>query len=161
MIKVLFVCLGNICRSPLAEGLFQKKVEERGLKDQFFIDSAGTSDYHIGELPDHRTINTGKKYGIQIDHRGRQVTSRDFKNFDYILAMDENNLSNLKLVPGSEQKTDNEMLLIRSLQDHPESLSVPDPYYGGEQGFENVFEILNDSTDRLLEKILAERPSHA
>jgi len=161
VIRVLFVCLGNICRSPLAEGLFNKKIVERGIEDQFFVDSAGTSDFHIGELPDQRTLKTAEKYDIRINHRGRQVSPRDFKNFDYILAMDESNLQNLKKVQGSELMSNEEMLLIRSLQEKPDSLSVPDPYYGGEQGFENVFEILNDSTEKLLDKILAEHPSHA
>ena len=106
-------------------------------------------------------MQTAEKYGIQIHHRGRQVIQQDFKNFDYILAMDESNLNNLRRIPGNERKSDQEMMLIRTLQEKPESLSVPDPYYGGVQGFQNVFDILDDSTEKLLDKILAEHPEYA
>ncbi len=95
MIKVLFVCLGNICRSPLAEGIFNAKVKSMGLEKHLQSDSAGTSDYHIGELPDERTLRCAKEKGIPIQHRGRQVHRTDFRDFTYIVAMDEHNLKNL------------------------------------------------------------------
>lgn len=101
MIKVLFVCLGNICRSPLAEAIFNQKIKNMGLEKKFLCDSAGTSDFHIGELPDERTINCAFRYGLPISHRGRQINRTDFRDFDYIVAMDDNNmrsLNNLKAI---------------------------------------------------------------
>ena len=147
-IKVLFVCLGNICRSPLAEGVFKKKVEENGLSDLFIIDSCGTSNYHIGEQPDPRTRANAMENGLQLDHLGRQFHQDDLENFDYILAMDRSNLSNiLRLKNGKEM---GEIRLIRDFDPASEVEEVPDPYYGGERGFQEVFEILDRSTDQLL-----------
>ncbi len=161
MINVLFVCLGNICRSPLAEALFKEKISDRGLKDSFCVDSAGTSDYHIGELPDERTIASAKSHGLNISHRGRQVNRTDFRNFDYILAMDESNQSNLIQLKNGLGYSEKEIGLIRSFEPDPDSLSVPDPYYGGPEGFENVYQILDRSLDGFLAKVMEDHPEYA
>lgn len=161
MIKVLFVCLGNICRSPLAEALFKVKIQEVGFDKKFSADSAGTSDYHIGELPDDRTIACAKGHKIAIQHRGRQVNRRDFRDFDYIIAMDEQNLKNLNLLKEKFGFHDKEIFLMRSFQDNPESLSVPDPYYGGLDGFENVYQILDESIEGFLAQIKEAHSQHA
>src|SRR5688572_8369678 len=96
MINVLFVCLGNICRSPLAEGIFKDIVKKKGLNNKISIDSAGTGNYHIGADPDHRSIKVARKYDIELDHKARQFVKRDFDDFDYIIAMDQNNYDNIK-----------------------------------------------------------------
>lgn len=154
MIKVLFVCLGNICRSPLAEAIFNKKIEETGIKNQFKSDSAGTSDFHIGELPDERTIKCATKYQLTIKHRGRQVNRTDLRDFHYIIAMDDSNLrtlNNLKERFGFNEK---QIYLMRDFAEGGEGQSVPDPYYGGEEGFEEIYTILNESIDGFLGKVI-------
>jgi len=154
MIKVLFVCLGNICRSPLAEAIFNKKIAEAGMENQFKSDSAGTSDYHIGELPDERSLCCAKKYGLKIHHRARQVHRTDFRDFHYILAMDENNfkvLGQLKERFGYPKK---EIYLMRDFVDQAKDLSVPDPYYGGEEAFEEIYQILDEAIESFLNKVI-------
>ena len=153
MIKVLFVCLGNICRSPLAEAIFNAKIKDVNLAASFKSDSAGTSDFHIGELPDERTILIAKKYNLQINHRGRQVNRTDFRDFDYILAMDDNNLRNLNNLKVRYGFEDKEIYLMRDFVPGWEGLSVPDPYYGGEEGFEEIYKILDVALDNFLKKI--------
>lgn len=153
MISVLFVCLGNICRSPLAEAIFDAKIKEAKLPATFKSDSAGTSDYHIGELPDERTIQIAKKYNLPIKHRGRQVNRTDFRDFDYILAMDENNLKNLNQMKVKFGYPDKEVYLMRDFVPGSEGMSVPDPYYGGEEGFEEIYNILEIAIDNFLEKV--------
>ena len=151
-VKVLFVCLGNICRSPLAEGIFRFKVNEKGLKDQFKIDSCGTSDYHIGEKPDERSVANAKKNGVDYMHRGRQLKKSDFYDFHYILPMDDLNLRDIeKLKP---QDATAKVMKMRALDDSDQNGDVPDPYYGGENGFQLVFDILDHSTDKLLEELI-------
>ncbi|WP_373400217.1 low molecular weight protein-tyrosine-phosphatase [Algoriphagus halophilus] len=154
MIRVLFVCLGNICRSPLAEAIFDAKIKEANLPTTFKSDSAGTSDFHIGELPDERTILIGKKYGLPINHRGRQVNRTDFRDFDYILAMDDNNLRNLNNMKVRFGFPDKEVHLMRDFVPGSEGKSVPDPYYGGEEGFEEIYKILDKAIDKFLEKVI-------
>ena len=141
MIKILMVCLGNICRSPLAEGILQSKLPE----DSFIIDSAGTSNYHIGEKPDKRSIAIARHYGIDIgNQRGRQFTSLDFERFDHIYAMDNSNYRNiLALARNDKDKTKVKLILNESLPN--ENLDVPDPYYGGDSGFDNVFKMLDEA----------------
>ncbi len=141
MTKILMVCLGNICRSPLAEGILQSKLPE----DSFFIDSAGTSNYHIGEKPDRRSIAIARHYGINIDkQRGRQFTSLDFDRFDHIYAMDNSNYKNiLALANNDKDKTKVKLILNESFPN--ENLDVPDPYYGGDSGFDNVFKMLDEA----------------
>ena len=143
------VCLGNICRSPLAEGILKSKVNT----NEVFVDSAGTAGYHIGELPDIRSIAVAREYGITItDQRSRKFTAKDFDDFDVIYAMDESNYKNiLALSRNKEDQLKVKMILNES---HPnENLSVPDPYYGGDQGFENVYKMLDEACDIVVEKL--------
>ncbi|MHA7131620.1 low molecular weight protein-tyrosine-phosphatase [Algoriphagus namhaensis] len=160
MIKVLFVCLGNICRSPLAEVLFVEKVKQNGMDAHFKADSAGTSDYHIGELPDERTIACARKHGLSISHRGRQVNRTDFREFNYIVAMDEKNLKNLNQLKIRYGFKDKEIYLMRDFQPNADSASVPDPYYGGEDGFEAIYEILDEALDGFLAQIKEDHPQY-
>lgn len=153
MIKVLFVCLGNICRSPLAEAIFNHKIGALGLSRQFKSDSAGTSDFHIGELPDDRTIRCAHRNGLKINHRGRQVNRTDFRDFDYIIAMDDNNLRNLNNLKIRFSFPDKEIFLMRDFVQGWEGLPVPDPYYGGEEDFEEIFRILDEAIESFLTKI--------
>ena len=153
MIKVLFVCLGNICRSPLAEAIFNQKIKELGLEGKFQSDSAGTSDYHIGELPDERTLNCASKYGLEVNHRGRQVNRTDFRDFDYIIAMDDSNIKNLNLMKERFRFHGKEIHLMRNFVENTQGLAVPDPYYGGEEGFEEIYRILDEAIDGFLDHV--------
>lgn len=147
MTKVLFVCLGNICRSPLAEALFKKHVAERGLESKYGIDSCGTAGYHIGDQPDSRSRANARLNGLEYTHAGRQVSENDFAEFDIIIPMDASNESNLRSIATAGNAT---IQLMRDFDPGFEGSDVPDPYYGGEQGFQNVFEILDRSTSNLL-----------
>lgn len=153
MIRVLFVCLGNICRSPLAEAIFNSKVIAAGMQSQFQSDSAATSDFHIGELPDDRTLNCAAKHSLTINHRGRQVNRTDFREFDYILAMDDNNLRHLNNLKVRYGFADKEIYLMRDFVQDCEGLSVPDPYYGGEEGFEEIYRILDVALDCFIARV--------
>ncbi|MCB0487555.1 MAG: low molecular weight phosphotyrosine protein phosphatase [Cyclobacteriaceae bacterium] len=153
MMKVLFVCLGNICRSPLAEAIFKHKVKSIDLDGSIYADSCGTAGYHIGELADPRTRANAQKNGVTITHRGRQLQSSDLEEFDYILAMDQSNLSNIKRLSNSELYSE-KIYLMRSFDPHPGE-EVPDPYYGDEKDFQQVFEILDRSIDHFLKEIRA------
>ncbi|PZX56705.1 low molecular weight protein-tyrosine-phosphatase [Algoriphagus chordae] len=161
MIRVLFVCLGNICRSPLAEAIFNSKVKQAGMQAQFKCDSAGTSDFHIGELPDERTINCAAKYQLPLHHRGRQVNRTDFRDFEYILAMDDNNLRNLNNLKVRYGFADKEIFLMRDFVDATQGMSVPDPYYGGEEGFEEIYQILDEALDSFLANVKARHQLYA
>lgn len=149
MTKILIVCLGNICRSPLAEGILLHLVKEKNLS--LVIDSAGTSDYHIGEAPDARTVANAKKNKIDLSPlRARQFIVEDFDVFDKIYVMDKSNLQNvLKLARNDRDKQKVDLFLNIS---HPnQNMEVPDPYYGGEKGFENVFKMVWEASERLVE----------
>lgn len=151
-IKVLFVCLGNICRSPTAEGVFRHLVQQEGHADWITTDSAGTHAYHIGAQPDRRSQQTASARGIDLsDLRGRQAISNDFHEFDYILAMDDENFQNLQDIcpAGHEDKLS---LFLDFSKDFSEA-QVPDPYYGGDQGFEHVFDLVESASRGLLEDI--------
>lgn len=155
MIRVLFVCLGNICRSPLAEAIFIKKVKEAGMETQFKSDSAGTSDFHIGELPDERTIKCAAKYNLPLNHRGRQVNRTDFRDFEYILAMDDHNLRNLNNLKVRYGFADKQIHLMRDFISETKGMPVPDPYYGGQEGFEEIYRILDQALDSFLAQVKA------
>lgn len=153
MVKVLFVCLGNICRSPLAEGVFKHQVREEGLENKIRIDSGGTSGWHIGERPDPRSIEVAKVNGIELDSYGRKAIGDDFKLFNYIIAMDRNNYDDLKNLSESSMEGAAQLLLMRDFDDIGKGQDVPDPYYGGDDGFTYVYELLDRSCRNLLEKI--------
>ena len=146
--RVLMVCLGNICRSPLAEGILRHKLIQRGLK--YDVDSAGTANYHVGSRPDPRSIQVAHDHGIDISNlRGRQFTQADFDAFDYILVMDKQNMSNVKKM--SRTKHDEEKVkLICSFQENNNIIEVPDPYYGTSQDFEKVYVLLDEVIDSFL-----------
>ena len=148
MTKVLFVCLGNICRSAIAEGILKTKVKDLGLNIE--IESAGTANYHIGKAPDQRMQAKAIEHGMDISNQqGRQFCYNDFSEFDYIFAMDESNRSNiLKLAKTENDSNKVELLLNLSLPN--ENLSVPDPYDGGEQGFEDVYQMVDKACDKFI-----------
>lgn len=151
--KVLFVCLGNICRSPTAEGVFRHYVEQAGLSDKISIDSAGTSDWHIGKTPDPRTQAAAAVRGYDLSKlRGRQAVPEDFKQFDLILAMDNSNLNNLQAIQPADGTAELALYLPRFGISPDE---VPDPYYGGEDGFELVLDMLEQASQVLLDEIKA------
>ncbi|KZY61005.1 phosphotyrosine protein phosphatase [Oleiphilus sp. HI0071] len=153
MTRVLFVCLGNICRSPTAHGVFESLVKAKGLAEQIHIDSCGTGGWHIGESPDKRATAHARKRGYDLSHlRARQVQSNDFYEFDYILAMDEANLRELDLLCPKDAKVIPQLFL--SFGDYSET-EVPDPYYGGERGFEHVLDLVESACEGLLEDILS------
>ncbi|MDP3481883.1 MAG: low molecular weight protein-tyrosine-phosphatase [Sulfuricella sp.] len=156
MIKVLFVCMGNICRSPTAEGVFRHQVSEADQADVIIIDSAGTHAYHIGSSPDRRAQQAALQRGYDLSSlRGRQVDTRDFHEFDYILAMDRENLANLfQICPPQEQY---KLKLFMEFSRGFSQREVPDPYYGGNRGFENVLNMVEDAASGLLEEILARK----
>ena len=153
--KVLFVCLGNICRSPLAEGIFAQKVKEAGLSDQFEVDSCGTSAFHIGEQPDPRSSANARENGVILDHQARQFVAEDFDCFDYILPMDASNLRNVQTLEPAHHTA--KVVMMRDYDAEGRGMDVPDPYYGGSRGFQNVFDILERSTAALLAEIKAEK----
>jgi protein-tyrosine phosphatase len=155
-VKVLFVCLGNICRSPTAEGVLRQRANKAGLT-QLHIDSAGTADWHIGKSPDERTVKAAAQRGYDLSAlRARQVSVADFDEFDFILAMDQSNLANLKALQPEQSRAQLGLFLDylgdqvgdqvgeRSLRE------VPDPYYGGPQGFETVLDLIENASDGLI-----------
>ncbi len=147
--SILFICMGNICRSPMAEGVFTHKAHEMGLT--LVIDSAGTHDYHIGAPPDLRAQQTMQRAGYDITQlRGRQVSQSDFEKFDYILAMDAANLQNLQKRAGEYA---HKVQLYLNFSKQFRGMPVPDPYYGGEQGFTQVLAMVEDAADGLLQTI--------
>ena len=147
---ILFICLGNICRSPLAEGVLQHKLSERGLQDQYIVDSAGTGDWHVGDLADPRMRATALRYGIDLKSRARQVSEIDFKNFDMLLAMDHNNYMHLIDMAQGESEQARVHMMRTFDPDANKDFDVPDPYFGGDKGFEDVYHMLNRSCEMLL-----------
>ena len=155
--RVCFVCLGNICRSPTAEGVFRHLVAEAGLAAHFEIDSAGTAGYHAGDAPDRRARAAGKRAGIVVDGAARQFSASDFARFDQVIAMDTANLQDLRrLAPSSALA--NKVRLLRSFDPAaPLDAPVPDPYYGDDAGFDRVLELCRTACQHLLEEIRRER----
>jgi protein-tyrosine phosphatase len=155
-ISILFVCLGNICRSPLAEGVFRHLLDERGLADRFRVDSAGTGSWHVGESPDHRAMRSAATRGVTLSGHARQVQPEDFTRFDYMIAMDRSNLSHLQTYlegVGGESA----LYLLREFdREGGPGAEVPDPYYGGPNGFEEVYDMVDRSCRNLLDHILTE-----
>ena len=143
MVKVLMVCLGNICRSPLAEGILKSKISGNNIQ----VDSAGTGNYHIGDPPDSRSISIAKKYGIDISsQRGRQFSILDFDTFDYIYVMDESNYDNVLRLARNDQDKQKVKLILNEV--YPEqNYSVPDPYHGGTHQFDSVFKMLDEACE--------------
>ena len=154
-VKVLFVCTGNICRSPTAEGVFKHHVNEAGLAGRVLSDSAGTHGYHIGEPPDPRTQHAASRRGYDLSVlRARQVSLSDFGEFDYVLAMDQANLLALqRLCPPQHSSR---LKLFMEFNGDPAVREVPDPYYGGAQGFERVLDLVEQASQRLLEHLRIE-----
>lgn len=152
MVKVLFVCLGNICRSPTAEGVFRQVVQDASLLDYIEIDSAGTHAYHIGQPPDRRAQAAAARRGVDLSAlRGRQATVRDIQAFDYVLAMDRENLQNLQAIcPAGFESRLRLFLEFAPLRAESE---VPDPYFGGESGFDRVLDMIEDAARGLLDDI--------
>jgi protein-tyrosine phosphatase len=154
-VRLLFVCLGNICRSPTAEGVMRSLVEGEGLQDAFELDSAGTGAWHVGSPPDGRASAAARARGVVLDGRARQVRLEDFDDFDVLLAMDGENMRELRqLAPGEEERA--KVRLLREFD--PASagvreLDVPDPYYGAAGGFEEVFELVQAACEGLLEQL--------
>lgn len=149
-IKVLFVCMGNICRSPTAHGVFEKMVKDAGLTNKIEVDSAGTHSYHIGSQPDQRSQQTALTHGVDLSYiRARQVTSEDFDYFDYILAMDHDNFSDLSRLSTKHNFNKLHLFLNFAPKLKPNS-KVPDPYYGGARGFDNVYDIVAQASEGLL-----------
>lgn len=152
-ISVLFVCLGNICRSPLAEAVFRQTVTEAGLADRFHIDSAGTSGYHDGEPPDARTREVAARRGVNVSGRSRRITGADVHGFDYLVAMDADNLAEVRaLVDRTGVDGDGpDVHLLREFDPEAgDDLEVPDPYFGGPSGFDNVHDLVERSARGLL-----------
>ena len=153
-IAVLFVCLGNICRSPAAEAIFINLLEKKGLTDGFIVDSAGTGSWHIGKKADYRMRIAAERRDINILSRARQITSDDFEAFNYILAMDDSNFRNIQDLKNRTSPADFASIKkIQNFRSFFNEQEVPDPYFGGDEGFDNVLDILEDSVSGFLESI--------
>ncbi|WP_421802557.1 low molecular weight protein-tyrosine-phosphatase [Flagellimonas sp.] len=147
-IKVLMVCLGNICRSPLAEGILKSKVDS----NKIFVDSAGTAGYHVGNLPDKRSISVAQKYGIDInDQKCRKFSKEDFSEFDHIYVMDRSNFSDVANLAETKEEANKVKLLLSEVE--LGIREVPDPYYGGNDGFENVYQMIDSACEAIAKKL--------
>lgn len=150
-VKILMVCLGNICRSPLAEGILASKLP----KGKFLVDSAGTGSWHIGRAPDNRSIATAKKNGLNItNQKGRQFTTSDFDTFDYIFVMDNNNYSDVIDLATNELQKNKVQLILNEIFPN-ENVDVPDPYYGLPNGFDMVYQMLDEACEVIAQKLIA------
>ena len=154
MTRVLFVCMGNICRSPTAEGVFRRLVRDEGLDDEIEIDSAGTGGWHVGEPPDARATEAARRRGIDLDGAARQFSADDFDRYDLILAMDEENRRDLLALAPDEDARE-KVRLFREFDPASDGgdLDVPDPYFGGEQGFEHVLDLTEAAARGLLDDL--------
>lgn len=158
MIRIQFVCLGNICRSPLAEGVFRHLVRQRGLENDYEIASAGTGAWHVGQAPDTRMQRTASSHGVDISRqRADQFQTRDLNRFDHIFAMDQANLDDiLAMVEPHDDAAKEKVVLFRASDPKPDDFQVPDPYYGGERGFETVFGIVSRTCESILDELASE-----
>ncbi len=155
-VSICFVCLGNICRSPLAEGVFQELLKQEGLDHRVLVDSAGTGNWHVGARADARMQSTARAKGIELQSIAQQFQPGDFKRYDLVLAMDQSNLESLEYM-ASGKLPEGKLRMFRSFDPaHNGDFDVPDPYYGGAQGFENVFDIVHRTCPPLLEFIRRE-----
>ncbi len=146
--NILMVCLGNICRSPMAQGIMEQKLKKHDLNNTF-VDSAGTAAYHVGEKPDPRSVDIAKKHGIDItQQRARQFTVEDFKKFDKIYVMDSSNLSDVSALADGKDDLQKVELILNTVFPG-EDAAVPDPYYGGKDGFENVYQLLDSACEKI------------
>ncbi|MBO4803798.1 MAG: low molecular weight phosphotyrosine protein phosphatase [Muribaculaceae bacterium] len=152
--SVLFVCLGNICRSPAAQAVMQRMVDERGLTERFYIDSAGIGGWHIGDLPDKRMRVHARPRGYELSHRARRVQSSDFDDFDLIVGMDAANVDDLCHMAFTLEQQNKVVMMGDYIRQYPNYDYVPDPYYEGSEGFELVLDLLEDSCDNLLNQII-------
>ena len=153
--KILFVCLGNICRSPAAEGIFKKKIKERDLENLFVVDSAGTGGWHVGNLADRRMREAALSRGIELTSRSRKIDDNDLYEFDHILVMDKDNLNAVKsLIKDNTYPINSKIKLILSYSKKSQLDEVPDPYYGGQNGFESVLDLLDDAIDELIDSLI-------
>lgn len=155
-VRVMFVCLGNICRSPLAEAAFRSEVQKAGLQDVIHIESSGTGHWHVGNQADTRMRETARRFGLSLEtHRAQQFEFGHFTDFDHVFVMDKNNLHDVLYLDRKETYA-NKVRLFRELDPEPGDFQVPDPYFGGAEGFENVFEIVNRTSRKLLERLVEE-----
>ena len=153
--KILFVCLGNICRSPAAEGVFKQKIKDRNLEHFFVVDSAGTGGWHVGNLADSRMRGAALARGIELTSISRQIEQNDLYEFDHILVMDKDNLKAVKLLIKDQLNSINSKInLILSYSKTSQLDEVPDPYYGGQNGFDIVLDLLNDAIDGLIDSLI-------
>ena len=153
-IRIMFVCLGNICRSPLAECVFQTLVEDAGLEERFEVHSSGTGSWHVGDLADARMRETARRFGHSLDvHRGRQLKPHDLARDDHIFVMDKSNLHDVLFLDPTDEHS-NKVRLFREFDPAPDDYQVPDPYYGGEEGFENVYRIVERTARSLLSRLI-------
>jgi len=150
--KIIFVCLGNICRSPTAEGIFQHLLNERGLQPYFSVESAGTSAYHIGERANKKSRQVAGENGVELNSRARLFESDDLEEFDMILAMDNENQRNIEDMD-RDRRYRNKIYMMRDFDPQPGDGNVPDPYYGGLDGFQNVYDVVYRSCEALLDKL--------
>lgn len=152
-VNVLFVCLGNICRSPAAEGILKKMVADNHLEESIIVDSAGTSGWHEGELPDDRMRMHGQRRGYNFSSLARKFERSDFDRFDYIVVMDDDNYRNVRKLARTEEDVAKIHRMIDYSKKYSHHQKVPDPYYGGSSGFELVMDLLEDACENLLEEI--------
>lgn len=152
--RILFVCLGNICRSPAAEGIMKHLVELNGLQYAVEIDSAGIGGWHVGQLPDNRMRRHGKRHGYDFNSRARQFSAQDFDRFDIIVAMDRENMRDLASMARNSADVEKIVPIAKFLKKHTNYTTVPDPYYGGDNDFETVIMLLEDACQGLLEHIM-------
>ena len=152
-IRLLFVCLGNICRSPAAESVMRRLVEEKGLSHLFYINSAGIGAWHTGQLPDKRMRVQGAARGYVFDHRAQQVRREDFSRYDYLIGMDEENLHDLRRLAGDKKQAEKILCLADYLRKYAGETTIPDPYYGGTKDFIRALDLIEDACQGLLEKL--------